>query len=158
MTTIAVCRRTGRMFADSKATDGGGLAFKTPKIVETVDGLLGTAGDLKATEVLTDWLKTHGEDWAEMPTFEEGDEVEGLSLTAEGILFYAKCVFPVTVDEDYFAVGTGADMVMAVLSYQRMKNLPYSMLEAMQVACDVDTNSGLPIQVAELKKKNRKKK
>jgi hypothetical protein len=157
MTTIAVCRRSGRMFADSNAIDGGGLKFKTCKIVKTCDGLLGTAGNVKATELLTDWLKTRGKDWAEIPTFGEDDEVEGIALTAEGILLYSACVFPVPVDEDYFAVGTGANMVMAVLRYQEMKKLPYNMMEAMQVACDVDTNSALPIQVAELKKKKRKK-
>lgn len=161
MTTIAACRRTGRMFADSNCTDGGQLRFKSRKIVETRDGLLGTAGDLKYTEILTDWLKTGGKDWAEMPSFGDDDdeaECEGLALTAEGILFYSACVFPVSVEQDYFAIGTGADMVMTVLRYQEIKGLPYDMTEAMEVACDVDLNSGLPIQIVELKKKKKKTK
>lgn len=155
MTTVAVCRRTNRMFADTRVVDSC-LTFKSSKIVPTKEGLLGSAGSAKSCEILGDWLKSRGKEWGEFPTFSDEEAVEGLELTEAGILFYQSSVFPMRVEQDYYAIGSGAPMVMAVLRYQEMHGLEYNMLDAMKVACEVDTGSGLPIDVVELKIKKKR--
>lgn len=152
MTTVVCCMSERKMYADSKSTTGT-WKFRTPKIEQIKEGLIAAAGELKLTERLINFLKNGGEP----PVFTEDEDVEAIALTPTGILFYTDCAFPVVVEEDVFAIGTGGSIVMGVLAHQRRLGMPRDILAAMEVALDVDDNSGPPIQVVELKKKKGKK-
>jgi hypothetical protein len=151
VTTVVACRREKIVVSDSKCIFAD-LSFKTPKVKMARNGaLVSAAGDSRFTEI---FLKKY----PRLPVVPAGTpeaEFQGLALTAKGIVCYDDKFNPLEVDEDYYAIGTGAMAVMAVIEAALAEgHVPNPML-AVEVACKIDHNSGLPVVVWDYKKGRR---
>lgn len=134
MTTVAADARTGVMVADSMVSDGD-VKTRMTKISRHGDLLVGVAGEVPDIEA---WLK-----W-----FRGGQRGAGPKLTnftalvlgPEGLRHW-HCTQEMPVECGYHAVGSGAKAALALLI------AGHTCQEAVEIACEVDASSSLPVQV-----------
>lgn len=114
--------------------------------------LFGAAGESSATEI---FMRAYPR-LPRIPVEAKELEFNGLALTVKGkIVTYDDKMNPLEVEEDYYAIGTGAMAVMAVITAALKEGRTPDPVLAVEVACAVDVNSGLPVEVWELKKGKR---
>lgn len=140
MTTV-VCDRRG-MAADKRMSDSGIPAFKTTKIQRVNGSLIGFCGNAEQALQFIEWRRNPGP----KPTFSEAC-FEALELTAGGdLLWWGAEMVAVTVEDDFFAIGSGAPYAMGALA------AGLSMKKAIQIAAQYDSATGAEVQTMTLGK------
>jgi hypothetical protein len=147
VTTIAADLES--MASDSKVSVGYGVSYRASKIVRVkrmIVGACGNGGD--CTRVLEwaerDFKGTMPEWQVEDP--DDEDAVWALVLKPDGLYFFSQTdPEPERMDEPSFAIGSGGKAARVALL------LGKSPAEAVELACQVDEHSGLPVQVFSLK-------
>lgn len=137
MTTVAADARTGVMAADTMVSDGT-MRTRMRKITRHNNALIGVAGDLAEIQTWLKWFK--GGQKGSSPKL---GNCFALVLTPEGLTYWCGSSV-IEVDEGYQAIGTGA------LAAQALLVAGHTCEEAVRIACEVDANSSLPIQVESL--------
>lgn len=127
MTTIACTLHT--MAADTQATEDSGIMSQCTKLHEKHGCAIGFAGDLE------DGLKFV----AAFPDFDEldlGDDFEALVLTPVGIDHYTSGLIPMKIEQEYYAIGSGAGPALGVL------HLMGDPILAVETAMQIDAFTG----------------
>lgn len=149
MTTIAANLKEGIMAADSKVTlEHKGIDYPAIKIIKKGGMLIGAAGHAGDCTRFMKWAAGKFQDkepkWAE----EEGqdDSVIGIVLKDDGIYVWSQGdPEPEKVEADFYAVGSGGKPARAAML------MGADPVKAVEIACQVDPYSALPIQVLKLK-------
>ena len=135
MTTIAYDGKT--LAADSRMTSGN-MVFSNSaeKIFELKDGsLLALCGDFSLYGEVIDWFNG-----GDMPVVKEGEEIGGIHVFPDGVAEEFGRNLRLMPAKAPWAGGSGEPYAMTALM------LGCSAAEAVKVACQLDTRSGLPVQ------------
>ena len=138
MTTIVASFTEKVMAADSNVTDGD-VKWKSNKIERIGASLFGAAGDCTEIEKFFRW-KRRGT--GARPKL--GDAFSALELNADGVWLWDKKLEPFPPGDEVHAIGSGAKAAMAALI------CGCDARRAVEVACEVDAGSGLPVVVHSL--------
>lgn len=142
MTTIAANRKM--MAADRKVTDENGLRTAR-KIVRVGDAIVGCAGTCSLTIAFLAYLEVMAtcdhDEVAEKPRVGKDDSLSALILTPLGLFVCDESFEIEEILDDFYAVGTGAKAALAAM------HLGCSPIEAVEIACRVDPDTGGPIDV-----------
>lgn len=146
MTTIAANLET--MAADSKVMLDSGVSYRTIKITRVKKMIVGAAGDGGDCTRVLEWAERDFKDpkpkWASKATDDQA--FWALILKPDGLYFLTQDdPHPEKMDEPHFAIGSGGKAARLAM------NLGKTPEEAVALACQVDENSGLPVQVLSLK-------
>ena len=144
MTTIATNRQA--MVADSKVTMGNGVSYPATKIVKCKDAIVGAAGASGDCSRFIEWASAgfKGKPKFETPQGDD-DSIDALILTKEGIFFYCQeYSAPEKINAEFFAIGSGGKAARLAMILGKTPQ------EAVELTCQVDDNSGLPLQILEL--------
>ena len=149
MTTIA-CNLES-MASDSKVDCGFGMSYRATKIVRVRKMLVGACGNGGDCTRLLEWaerdFKAPAPKWKEKSGAEEA--VWALVLRPEGLFFFSQeDPEPEKMEEPFFAIGSGGRAARVAML------LGKSPEEAVELACQVDGQSGLPVQVLHLSEKS----
>lgn len=140
MTTIA-CNLEG-MASDSKCVFGETF-FQCEKIIRLPDGsLLATAGtDIYTKPFINKMMAGEVPDVLDPPdtTDKPDPDFAAIHLTREGLFIYDDSYSSTKVISGKFAIGTGG---MVAISWLLNGATPQ---QAVERACEVDNNSGLPV-------------
>jgi hypothetical protein len=144
MTTIACDRTT--MVADSKVSIPGAQPYPADKIIRVGNRLLGACGH---NGDCTRWLQWAAKDFkGKEPKWVESkpeDAVLGIVLDKDGIYVWNfGDPEPERINLDQYAVGSGG------LAARVAMILGKTPIESVELACTVDDNSDLPLQVLHL--------
>jgi len=141
MTTIVANRE--RMVADSKITMerivGNDTSYTASKIWILKNAIIGTAGCSGDGEKFVAWFKKK-----RRPTLTLEKGFEALVLTPEGVYHVDEDCSMAQIQGDWYAIGSGSAAALGAL------HAGVTLEEAVEIACKVDTYTGLPIQVAKL--------
>lgn len=132
MTTLAY--RDGVLAADRKSTFCN-VAIATTKVRRLADGtLVGCTGDSGLCRKLIEWLQ----DGADPDSYPDLDgKCHMLIVRPTGkVYLYDSCSAPVELEEKFVAFGSGQDFAVTAM------HLGYSAREAVEIACQLDVNSG----------------
>lgn len=135
MTTI-IATRDG-IYADTLC--GYTVPFKVRKYAKIGNSIFAGAGDLDDLTKFFDWRRDGGEP----PSIEDGIDV--LEVCDEGIFIWGKKFVRLHVNEEYYAVGSGAHYAMGALAAGCTPK------QALSIAASLDSGTGLPIEFAKLK-------
>jgi len=144
LTTIVVDRRVRVMVADSKLTISfpglkrEDIQARTTKIRQYGAVMVGASGESPWTEQILKWARTKRTKALKFP---REAKVEGLILFEQRIWHIDECGEPIELDQDFFAIGSGAHSAMGAMLAGA------SPIEAVEIACKVDPHSELPVQV-----------
>lgn len=146
MTTIAA--NHDMMAADSKVTCGSGVSYRTDKIVRVKGMIIGACGDSGDCSRILEWaqrdFKEPAPKWNCTPKDEES--VWAIILKKDGLYFFDQTFpEPEKMNEPFFAIGSGGKPAHVAMILGKNPE------EAVALACEVDGNSGLPVQVLRLK-------
>jgi len=155
VTTILASRSQLSMTADSKVSHGESKFKTTKKIQRAGKFLVGVAGCyfpalacMRAFVAASKGMS--GEVAPPLPTSTEDFEL--LALSRHGLWLYSSGGAPMEVEgEDVYAIGTGGVYAMVSLRTQELLLVPCSLTAAVEVACEYDDNSGLPVVELALK-------
>lgn len=150
MTTIAADLET--MASDSKVSVGGGVSYRAVKIARVKKMIVGACGDGSDCSRLLEWaerdFKAPAPKWQEQAG--EPDAVWALVLKPEGLFFITQSDSePEKMDEPFFAIGSGGKAARVAMALGKTPE------EAVELACQVDGDSGSPVQVLSLKDKSK---
>lgn len=136
------------MVADTKVSHGEGRFTSSKKIQRVGNFIVGVAGDygpaltyLKIFEKAARSLD--GKIPPKLPAYE--GEFEMLILSARGLWLSSQDGSTIEVEEDFYFVGTGGSFAGAALRCQELTLQPCNLEVAMEVACEFDDNSALPM-------------
>lgn len=135
MTTIA-CNR--KMMAGDSLSSAAGTRFKATKVHRVGDEIVGFAGGLDEGMAFIQWYQDQSKDKPKLEDF------AALVLSETGITYYESLLVPIPVQERFAAIGSGADCALAAM------HLGADPKKAVQVACKVRHDSGLPVKVLEM--------
>lgn len=159
MTTVIACRPLLTMVSDSRVSHGGGRFMSRKKVQKAGKFLAGVSGDY--TQALA-YLKLFVEaarvsdahNPPTMPAYE--NEFELLVMSEAGIWIYGVDGTPVEVEDvDYYAIGSGGAYAAGALAAQERFLSAYDLEMAMEIACEQDTSSALPMVSITLERKRR---
>jgi ATP-dependent protease HslVU (ClpYQ) peptidase subunit len=137
MTTIA-CDKTS-MACDS-LTDHGNIRLLTDsKIVRVRNELIGMAGLKEGSLLFVEWYKG---DRKQRPQIKIDFSV--IVLNEKGIFLYQEYFVCIKVRHDFYALGSGAEAALGAM------HAGASPKEAVEIACKVNMNTGLPVRVYNL--------
>lgn len=153
MTTVLVMRSEGLILADSRTVWGKGRLGITEKIIEMPDGSLVTgAGNQDGCFACFEYIRlkilkeADGEIEFEVPYVPQPtgpDDDYGftvLHLKSDRTLWlYSEWFQPCPLLDDVYAIGSGDDIVKTAM------HLGKSPREALELACELDHNSGPPV-------------
>lgn len=143
MTTIAADK--AKMVSDSKITmenKGGDTAIlNCSKITVKGRAIIGTCGESYLGDEFIKWYGTRKKKPA---CFGKNADFEALVLTEKGLYHYDEFLSGGRLDNQWFAVGSGSFAALGALHAGR------TLEEAVEIACKVDNQSGLPLQVIAL--------
>lgn len=140
MTTIAACPALGLMVTDSQVSDGD---QKWPEDkVQVIDGTLyGCAGDAIWAEKFYEWVRKGRK--GRKPKLDE-DDFNALALNANGLFWFDHKLHPMPM-KTAFAIGSGGKAARALLI------AGIDIERAVEITCQVDAGSSLPVQKYVLK-------
>lgn len=148
MTTIVYDKRCKTVAADSKNTDDSGAKWLCNKIEVLADGsvFLGS-GHLCTIAQCKNWAR-HGFDEEYRPDFsfyledtaERGFSCLHISKDGKKVILIDGELNPLEVLDPYMGVGSGASYALGAM------DAGASVVEAVEIACNRDGNSCLPIQ------------
>lgn len=148
MTTILCDPALALMVCDSNVSDGD-QKWPEPK-VERIDGALyGTCGDEVESALFLDWVRSGKK--GRKPKLAE-DAFNALELGPKGMRWYDNKLHGVKMKHP-MAIGSGAKPARAALLALRLAKWQGDepdVVQAVKLACEVDAQSGLPVQVYRL--------
>jgi ATP-dependent protease HslVU (ClpYQ) peptidase subunit len=158
MTTVIACRPLLTMVADSRISHGDGKFTSRKKIQKVGKFLAGVAGDYApALTYLKNFANTaremDGKTVPSLPAFE--GEFELLVLSEFGLWIYGEDGTPIEVEEEIYAIGTGSGFANACLRTQELMLQPCNLAMALEVACEYDPGSSLPMVELTLARRKR---
>lgn len=158
MTTVIACRSLKAMIADTNVSHGE-LKFRSTKKIQRIGKyIVGVAGDyshaLRYVHAFAAAAKESDGRSAPVLGAMDGD-FEFLVLSEHGLWIYGDDGTPIAVEDEFFAIGTGAAWASACLRTQELTCTAYDLQMAMEVACEFDSDSGLPAVTLTLGKKKR---
>lgn len=158
MTTVIACRSQLSMVADTRVSHGDGKFTSRKKIQKVGKYLAGVAGDygpaLTYLKVFASAARDmDGKSTPMLPAYE--GEFELMVLSEYGLWLYTNDGSTIEIEEDFYAIGTGGNYAGACLRTQELLLQPCNVAMAAEIACEFDTNSGLPL--IELRLSPRKK-
>ncbi len=147
MTTIVASVSQQKMASDSRVTMTGLPYASIKKVYRLKNGeLLGFSGCVDNALKIIDWCNK-GFDKSNKPTLLESG-VNIIILKKTHITFYDNSLVPMKIDNDFYAIGSGAGAEAATAAMYCGKNVE----EAIEIACKVDlSGSGLPVVIKSLK-------
>lgn len=143
MTTIAW---DGKTLAADKQLTKGGAKFSVTKIKRIKGLLIGIAGDAFLKQQLLHWFRegTKHEDFPELQKSEDTN-CHVITINADKEChFWGTTPHPILIEEDFFAIGSGAHFALATMECGR------NSVEAVRVAAKFDCNSGLGVDILEM--------
>lgn len=140
MTTIAVSRPLMLMAADGAMTVNGRKHISDPKMFRTAEYICGIAGASDAIAKFRQWLRE-----PKAGRLPQG-QWEAILLMRDGTINWYGPDDMLVIQEDYFAIGTGAHYAVSAMDAQNMLGLPADPRIAVRVACVRDGNSSEPVQ------------
>ena len=141
MTTI-ICDLE-RMVCDSRVVDGD-LHYPGQKVYPLRGWLVGVAGEGRAMALFIRWFEAGCLEPAPELTKRDGT-LRALVLGADGIAVYDEGFAREPVKRGYHAVGTGASAAIGALMGAERGGNTITLEDAVEIACDLDNNSGLPV-------------
>lgn len=150
MTTVACT--LSQMACDSFATFGG-LAVRMQKVFKLPGRLIGCSGDVSAFTRFIDWQRAGGK-LTERPDFSgsSDNEFDALELTPGGIWQWDQTLARMSIEEDNWAIGSGADIALYA-----MRVLHLSPEDAVREAAKIDIRTMLPVRTYELPGRARRR-
>lgn len=149
MTTVIACRPLLMMVGDSRISHGDGKFTSRKKIANVGSKYLaGVAGDY--APALT-YLRKFSDEAREMDgkTVPRLPPIEGefdlIVLSEFGLWIYGEDGSSIEVEEEWYAIGSGSAYASACLRAQELTLTAYNLSMAMEVACEFDNDSGLPM-------------
>jgi 20S proteasome alpha/beta subunit len=137
MTTI-VCNREG-MAADKRST--GGAIMKVTKLFRVNGSIIGAAGNFEQILRFVEWRRNP----EQRPTFASETSLNALELMPNGkILWWGAEMVPITVEDEYYAVGSGSPYALGALA------MGASLKEAVKIANRWDEQTGPQVQTMRL--------
>lgn len=145
MSTI-VCAGDGIVAADSQNNrEGSRIPNPTPKLVKTKSGVYGVTGMNMYLQPMIKWYES-GCAEENYPSTQDDDKFNFIVfLPTHCEVYLANCLYPDTYNYPC-AFGSGADFAIAAVS------MGANSIRAVEVACEHDTQSGLPVRSFPLKK------
>lgn len=142
MTTIAADPGLGLMVSDSQIADGD-QKWSVQKI-ELIDGTLyATCGDAVDGEKFFEWVRRGRK--GRRPKLDV-DEFNALALNENGLFWFDHKLHPMQMHKP-FAIGSGGKACRAAM-------IAGAQIErAVEIACEVDAGSSMPLQIYDLKGK-----
>lgn len=155
MTIVIACRPLLTMVADSRISHGEGNFTSRKKIQKVGRYLAGVAGDYApALTYLKNFAscvrQMDGKSIPCLPAFV--GEFELMVLSEFGLWIYGEDGTPIEVEEDIYAIGTGAGFAGACLRTQELLMQPCDLAMAVDVACALDPHCALPMVELNLSK------
>lgn len=141
MTTVVATRTA--LYSDSKCSEGN-VSFKTTKLFQVGDSLLGVAGTLTAALKFIKWFKKQDHDEPPILKDADGDDFDVLEVSPKGIFMWDNDLTPIEVLDPFYAIGSGRLAALAAL------HLGSSPEHAVETACLVDSYSAGPVQTLTL--------
>jgi ATP-dependent protease HslVU (ClpYQ) peptidase subunit len=150
LTTIAA--NAEQMVADSKVTVGQGTSYRAMKIVRVRKMIVGACGHGGDCSRFLDWaqrdFKAPAPKWKCDP--DDDESVLALILKSDGLYAYTQTdPEPEKMNEDFFAIGSGGKAARAAML------MGADPVKAVELSCQVDDNSGLPLQILYLDEKKK---
>ena len=150
ITTILVMRKEGRILADSRSVWGNVRVSTTRKIFRVRGGLVCGAGNLQACFACFRFIEEGANAKPEAPYVPQDGPCNDNSFTVlwlradRSLWLYGDHFEPTPVLDDVYAIGTGEDIARTALHLGKTPE------EAMELACELDFNSGPPVVVEKL--------
>lgn len=130
-----ICYKNGVVAADKKSS--GWVDFTTSKLRRFNGDIYGLAGSTsRALEVL-DWIMEGGD----FPVLKEDETVQILKVGPGGIWLYHNTKTPFQVEDDYVAIGSGAQYALGAMACGATAK------EAVEVAIRYDYSCGRGVDV-----------
>jgi ATP-dependent protease HslVU (ClpYQ) peptidase subunit len=136
MTTIAARFSTKEICAD-KMVSGEDSFYLTSKLRKGKGRIYGACGDWDKCLKMLKAIQNK-------KNLDADIDVTVLELRNDGIWIYESTIIPVRIDNDFFAIGTGAGYAMAAM------HLGKSPLEAVEIAALYDPSTRGPIELMTL--------
>lgn len=133
------------LVTDSQVTDSI-QKWSEPKVERIGDTLYATAGDSVDGDKFYDWIRRGAK--GRRPKLNE-QEFNALALNAKGLFWFDSKLHPIR-HKTAFAIGSGAIAVRAALMALQeagWKGDRPAIVRAVEIACEVDAGSALPVQV-----------
>lgn len=144
MTTIVASKKHRQMAADRKATDtGASMRYSARKLRRIGQSIVGCAGDSSTIAQFVRWLEAGG-DHADKPKFSKDGVLVALVLNAKGLFIFDTDCEPDEIEQDFYAIGTGAQAGMAAM------HLGADPKKAVTIAAKVDVMTEGPFDVLTL--------
>jgi ATP-dependent protease HslVU (ClpYQ) peptidase subunit len=142
MTTVAANRHM--MAADSRVVDDDtGIHYTGQKIYTIGHAFIGVAGDNVSIELFLAWLRAgHPEKKPEFSNDNEDQSLRALVLDASGLYLYDESCVAQPLDR--IAIGSGGAAALGAMMAGK------NPAEAVEIACDIDKNTGRPVVVVTL--------
>lgn len=131
MTTIIAVRNVG-LYSDSICSYG--INFSSPKLFTCKKWIMGGSGKAVTLELFAQWLSSNRKGSIKLKG------LAALVMDKDRIYLYHGCTVPIEIQDDVYAVGTGA---MAVMAAMAMGANPQ---QALDVAAKLDTMTGGKMQ------------
>jgi len=148
VTTIAA--NLEQMSADSKVVVGDSH-YPAAKIFRFPGMIVGVSGEGRAMGDFLRWVKEGLPET--IPNIEEHQgSFRALVLTPDGLFEYDESFWPEKVNRNFAAIGTGAHAALAAMM------LGQSTENAVAIACQIDNNTGGPVDTLKLAESKRKRK
>lgn len=131
MTTIAARFSTLEIAADSMVSSDDSF-YLVEKLRKGKTSIYGGCGEWDKLLKFYQTIESGGD-------LDSDTDVTILELRSDGIWIYESCIIPARIKNDFWAIGTGAGYAIAAM------HLGKSPAEAVEIACQYDTSSNLPI-------------
>jgi hypothetical protein len=143
MTTIAASFEDRLLVTDSRISDGD-TTWRAIK-AEVFNGrIYATAGEAADTEKFMAWIR-RGRRGARPKV---DSEFQALALTPEGLFFFDQHLYPMRLLHP-MAIGSGAKAARGAMA------MGADIRRAVEIACDIDHSSGLPLQEYRLEEEKK---
>lgn len=145
MTTIVASKKHRQMAADRKATDASAsMRYSTRKLRVVGSSIVGCGGDSTSIAVFIRWLEAGGKH-DDKPKLAKDAQLSALVLNANGLFIFDHDCEPDQIEQDFYAIGTGAQAGMAAMY------LGADPKKAVQIAARVDVMTEGPFDVLTLR-------
>lgn len=138
MTTVAW---DGRMMAADKQLTLGGTPMPITKIFRIGNEVIGCCGSVQEAMLFIEWYRGN-QDPKEKPKLEEG--FSAMVIKDGRCLRFEHLLMPYEIDMPCWACGSGADYALGAMCAGKDAR------EAVEIACRLDVNSGMGIDVIEV--------
>lgn len=155
MTTVVACRSLGIMVADSRISHGEGKFRSRKKVQRAGKYLVGISGDyMPGLAFMRSFIEAVKRRSSKAPPMlpRTTGEFEMLALSCHGLWMYGKDGTPVEIeDDDVYSIGSGGLYARAALRAQELAAVERNLAQAVEVACEYDDASELPVVLMALR-------